>query len=249
MSEVVPDTALRALQHFGIDGLDEYGRALRAACAASPPPFGKAWYGDRYRYYATDPSWFASSLIGNAAKEGEGSSSLWDLSAQIRDGTSPTWYAGTPSINRGMPDLYFTPEAYLPDIGRGDTGTEFFAPVARLYHSRLPGTGRSLSRRTGAGRTYPDEHRRGQDLDPPDVDGTCHRPAQSSELPTPHASADGRARTRRAPPHRIHRKAYRCCGKKKSRLAYGLMERRVRDFNELTLSEVGIRDVDPGSYE
>ena len=85
MSEVVPDTALRALQHFGIDGLDEYGRALRAACAASPPPFGKAWYGDRYRYYATDPSWFASSLIGNAAKEGEGSSSLWDLSARIRD--------------------------------------------------------------------------------------------------------------------------------------------------------------------
>jgi hypothetical protein len=85
VSEVVPDTALGALRQFGIDGLDDYGRALRAACAASPPPFGSAWYGDRYRYYASDPSWFANSLIANAAKEGEGSSSLWSLSSRIKE--------------------------------------------------------------------------------------------------------------------------------------------------------------------
>ena len=72
MSEVVPDTALDALRQFGIDGLDDYGRALRAACAASPPPFGFSWYGERYRYHASDPSWFANSLICQRRQRGRG---------------------------------------------------------------------------------------------------------------------------------------------------------------------------------
>jgi hypothetical protein len=37
--------------------------------------------------------------------------------------------------------------------------------------------------------------------------------------------------------------------KRNPRLVYALAERRVRDFNDFTLKEIGIRDVDPGAYE
>ncbi len=50
-----------------------------------PPPFGEAWYGERYRSAAMDPGWFARSLIANAEKEGEGSKKLWALAARTPD--------------------------------------------------------------------------------------------------------------------------------------------------------------------
>lgn len=87
MSDVSPvvGLTLRALRARGADSLPAYARALRAACEASPPPFGMAWYGDRYRELATDPGWLARSLIDNAAKEGEGSRKLWRLASRATD--------------------------------------------------------------------------------------------------------------------------------------------------------------------
>lgn len=82
MSPVVGLT-LRALKARGTGSLGAYSRALRAACDASAPAFGMAWYGDRYRELASDPRWLATSLIENAAKEGEGSRALWRLAGRI----------------------------------------------------------------------------------------------------------------------------------------------------------------------
>jgi hypothetical protein len=62
-----------------------YGAALFAACAARPPPFGTAWYAERYRALARDPSWLAASLVANAQKEGEGARWLWELSGRTSD--------------------------------------------------------------------------------------------------------------------------------------------------------------------
>jgi hypothetical protein len=58
---------------------------LQAACEAHPPPFGMAWYGDKYRLVSRDPTWLANSLVSNAAKEGEGSRKLWELAGRTHD--------------------------------------------------------------------------------------------------------------------------------------------------------------------
>ena len=76
---------IQALSESGTEELPHYEAALRSACIASPPPFGQAWYGEKYRIVASDPSWFAASLIANAEKEGEGSRKLWDLVARTPD--------------------------------------------------------------------------------------------------------------------------------------------------------------------
>jgi hypothetical protein len=84
MSAVVGLT-LRPLRARGAGSLPGYERSLRAACDASPPPFGMAWYGDQYRALAIDAEWLATSLIDNAAKEGEGSRKLWRLAGRSAD--------------------------------------------------------------------------------------------------------------------------------------------------------------------
>lgn len=84
MSAVVSLT-LRALARGGAHRLRGYARALRSACAASPPPFGLFWYGERFRRLARDPDWFALALIQNAAREGEGARKLWRLAGRTAD--------------------------------------------------------------------------------------------------------------------------------------------------------------------
>jgi len=59
-----------------------YAASLRAACDAYPPPFGMAWYGEKYREAASNPDWLAMSLVANAAKEGEGAQKLWGLAGR-----------------------------------------------------------------------------------------------------------------------------------------------------------------------
>jgi hypothetical protein len=79
----VVSLTLRALRTNGGGALPGYGRALRAACVAAPPPFGAAWYGEHYRALAIDPRWLAASLIDNATREGEGSVKLWRLAGRV----------------------------------------------------------------------------------------------------------------------------------------------------------------------
>jgi len=250
VSEVVPDTALTALRQFGIDGLDEYGRALRAACAASPPPFGLAWYGERYRYFASDPSWFANSLIANAAKEGEGSSTLWDLAPRIE--------------NKEVADLV---RRHAIDESRH---ARFYISLLKLTFPELQEEiqSRQLTRLSPGytARDYPNPADPSSDeqvldeliqMNIGEVRTLIHQmlmgPVIVLHSPRNYrrrmqALMDGLGRD-----ERIHigytAKVIDAAAKKNSRLVYRLMERRVRDFNALTLREIGIRDVDPGAYE
>ena len=73
------------LKRFGTEELPAYERALREACNGTPPPFGQAWYGEKYRLLASDPAWLATSLIANAEKEGDGARKLWQLAAGSQD--------------------------------------------------------------------------------------------------------------------------------------------------------------------
>jgi hypothetical protein len=250
VSEVVPDTALRALQQFGIDGLDEYGRALRAACAASPPPFGLGWYGERYRYFATDPSWFANSLIANSAKEGEGSRSLWHLSSRIEDeqvadlvrkhavdeSRHARFYISL--LKLAFPELLEEIKTQqLMSLSPGYTIRDRPEPSGPSSDEQV--LDELIQMNIGEVRTLIHQMLMGPVIvlhSPPN----CRRRMQ--------ALMNGLGRD-----ERIHigytAKLIDAAAKKNPRLVHGLMERRVRDFNELTLTEIGIRDIDPGAYE
>jgi hypothetical protein len=250
VSEVVPDTALRALQQFGIEGLDEYGRALRAACASSPPPFGLAWYGDRYRYFATDPSWFANSLIGNAAKEGEGSSTLWDLCSRIENAEAAD-LVRRHAIDESRHARFYISLLKLtfPTLVEEIRAKNFSSlspgytirdhPDPAEHSSEEQVLDELIQMNIGEVRTLIHQMLMAPVIvlhSPPN----CRRRMQ--------ALMDGLGRD-----ERLHigytAKLINAAARKNPRLAYGLMERRVRDFNVLTLTEVGIRDVDPGAYE
>lgn len=82
---VIAQLTLDALAQWGTPDLPGYAQALRDACAAHPPPFGTAHYGDTYRERASEPQWMAQSLIANAAKEGEGAAKLWQLAGRAPD--------------------------------------------------------------------------------------------------------------------------------------------------------------------
>jgi hypothetical protein len=250
VSEVVPDTALCALRQFGIDGLDHYGRALRAACAASPPPFGFAWYGERYRYYASDPSWFANSLIANAAKEGEGSSSLWDLSSRCKD-QEVADLVRKHAIDESRHARFYISLLKLtfPEL-REEIQTQQLTSLSPGYTIRdhpEPADPSSeeqvldelIQMNIGEVRTLIHQMLMGPVIvlhSPPN----CRRRMQ--------ALMDGLGRD-----ERIHigytAKLIDAAAKRNPRLVYALAERRVRDFNDFTLKEIGIRDVDPGAYE
>ncbi|MEA2666455.1 MAG: hypothetical protein QOI11_3399 [Candidatus Eremiobacteraeota bacterium] len=81
----IPALTVDALRDAGVEPLARYERMLADACALAPPPYGMAWYGDRYREVASDPAWLAGSLVANAAKEGEGSRKLWSLAGRAAD--------------------------------------------------------------------------------------------------------------------------------------------------------------------
>jgi len=74
-----------ALRDYGVDQLPLYENALDEATDKVTPACGTAWYGEKYRELAGDPTWFANSLIANAAKEAEGSKLLWELGGRIGD--------------------------------------------------------------------------------------------------------------------------------------------------------------------
>jgi hypothetical protein len=81
----IAEETVRALREYGTEELPHYEAALHDACTAFPPPFGQAWYGEKYRTMASDPTWLAASLIANAEKEGEGSRKLWVLVGRTGD--------------------------------------------------------------------------------------------------------------------------------------------------------------------
>jgi bacterioferritin (cytochrome b1) len=79
---IVANLTLEALAEKSNKSLEGYADSLCAACEMNPPPYGMSWYGEKYRQVSCDPHWLANSLIANAAKEGEGSRKLWDLTSR-----------------------------------------------------------------------------------------------------------------------------------------------------------------------
>jgi hypothetical protein len=82
---VVAEITLKALEQHSLGSLERYGRCLRTAFEAHPPPFSTAWYGERFREMARDPEWFANILVGNASTEGWGASKLWQLAGKTHE--------------------------------------------------------------------------------------------------------------------------------------------------------------------
>jgi len=58
-----------------------YFEALRRALEDEPPPFDTVQYADIYRNASDSWQWMAVSLITNAEREGDGAKRLWSLSA------------------------------------------------------------------------------------------------------------------------------------------------------------------------
>jgi hypothetical protein len=250
VSEVVPDTALQALHRFGIDGLDDYGRALRAACAAFPPPFGFAWYGERYRYYASDPSWFANSLIANAAKEGEGSSSLWGLCSRIKDPQVADL------VRRHAVDESRHARFYISLLKL--TFPELQEEIQKQQFMRLS-PGYTIRDHPPPARSSAEEQVLDEliQMNIGEVRTLIHQMLMAPVIVL-HSPANCRRRMQAlmnglGRDERIHigytAKLIDAAAKINPRLVHDLMQRRVRDFNNLTLTEVGLRDVDPGAYE
>jgi hypothetical protein len=80
---IVSELTINALKEKRTEPLENYAASLLDACEVYPPPFGMAWYGEKYRQVACEPKWLANSLIENAAKEGEGARGLWRLASSI----------------------------------------------------------------------------------------------------------------------------------------------------------------------
>jgi hypothetical protein len=68
------------LQRYGCSITEDYKKLLKAATSVHLPPYGMAWYGNKYREQARDVDWFANSLILNSYEEGNGSRQVWELS-------------------------------------------------------------------------------------------------------------------------------------------------------------------------
>lgn len=84
MSEIAED-ALAAIAAQGHVAMPAYASALRRACEAVTPLFGRPVYGQTYLAAAVDPNWMALSLVTNAEREGDGAGRLWDLAACTDD--------------------------------------------------------------------------------------------------------------------------------------------------------------------
>jgi len=250
MSEIVADTALDALRGFGIEGLDEYGRGLRAACSAAPPPFGRAWYGERYRTFASDASWFANSLVANAAKEGEGATKLWSLASRIRDSKTADL------VRRHAIDESRHARFYLSLLQLSFPETADDIDDQNLW-SLSPGYG-AHDRPPGSD-PAPDEQVLDEliQMNIGEVRTLIHQLLMAPVIVL-HCPEERRRRVDNlvrglGRDERLHigytARLIEDAAEQNPKLVRALMERRLREFNELTLTDVGVRDVGANSFD
>jgi hypothetical protein len=62
-----------------------YNQILRVALAEQPPPFSHQDYADTFRNAAENGHWLAISLMTNAEREGDGATRLWSMAACCPD--------------------------------------------------------------------------------------------------------------------------------------------------------------------
>jgi hypothetical protein len=94
MENIVSNLTIQYLDELDSEPLDHYKGFLRDACDQSPPAHGMDWYGMRYRELASDPIWFANSLVVNSEREGYGSQRIWLFADLIRDQYTATLVRG-----------------------------------------------------------------------------------------------------------------------------------------------------------
>jgi hypothetical protein len=250
MSEVVADTVLDALRGFGIDGLDEYGRGFRMACTAAPPPFGQAWYGDRYRAFASDPSWFANSLVANAAKEGEGAIKLWSLAGRVQN------LNAADLVRRHAIDESRHARFYLSLLQLSFPETAADIDDQDLW-SLSPGYG--TQDHPPQTEPSPDEQVLDElvQMNIGELRTLIHQLLMAPVIVL-HCPEDCRGRVENlvrglGRDERLHigytARLIDSAARQNPKLIRNLMERRLRDFNELTLTEVGVRDVGADSFD
>jgi hypothetical protein len=126
---IVAELTVTALRPLGGEAWVNYRRALIRACRRSPPPFGTRAYGDIYRDAASDPHWLASSLMANAAREGEGAEQLWDLAACTADAVLAGQIAAHAIDESGHARAYI---ALLDLVFPGAVGDDFHAQLVTL---------------------------------------------------------------------------------------------------------------------
>lgn len=81
----VAEITLEALKQHRLGPLERYSRCLRANFEAHPPPFSSGWYGEKFREMARNAEWFANIIVANASTEGWGSSKLWQLAGKTHE--------------------------------------------------------------------------------------------------------------------------------------------------------------------
>jgi hypothetical protein len=85
MNSVVPELVVQAFNEHGLAALPAYATLLTDACEHVPPPFGQAWYGDRFRALASEPVWLLRTLALCSETEGQGAAILWKLAGRVTD--------------------------------------------------------------------------------------------------------------------------------------------------------------------
>lgn len=78
-TSTLADTVLDGISDLDGEELDHYESHLRRAFDAHPPPFGEDWYGEKFTRLARDIRWVAGALLANAVIEGEHAEKLWEL--------------------------------------------------------------------------------------------------------------------------------------------------------------------------
>ncbi len=80
------NVARLSLSHDGSPGdYPRYMGALDFALERLTPEFDKKGYGDEFRSAAEDAQWFATSLVTNSEREGDGATRLWSMAACCPD--------------------------------------------------------------------------------------------------------------------------------------------------------------------
>jgi hypothetical protein len=237
----IDDNTIEALRSFGTEELPSYERALRGACNSTPPPFGQAWYGEKYRLLASDPAWLASSLIANAEKEGDGARKLWQLAASTPDpeiGEAVRLHA----VDESRHALLYLAMCELVFPGAMDETLKAYADgISPRYSARdeLPALPRVTSERVlddlvqmniGEIRTR--------------IHQLLLRPVISAFCPEASADRLGRVLDSLLEDETRHiqytaRLIEAAANRGQDDFVLATMERRLREFNEITMNEVG----------
>lgn len=125
----IAESTLNAVRRTEVTDLHNYAAALEYACESAPPPFGEAWYGQKFRRLATDAQWLAHMLVVNADVEGEGARKLWALAEHCPDASI------TPQIKRHAVDESRHAKLYASVLG-----LVFGQPKSEALRERLRNT-------------------------------------------------------------------------------------------------------------